>query len=165
MFKPTAETAIAHVNRSDTVFGPAIAFAVWSGAKAAVEATDITNGTVAVALFSNGKVGNRPAAQGHDKAELSVSANTTSQNSQNVPDLAMILCHSGVVFACKYDTAQAPAVQDRVCLSSTTDHFGEVRIAPKVDSVQIYSEGEAVRRNNFVLELDTVNTEVLILLL
>ena len=169
-FKPTSETAVGNINRSRIIYSlEAVPFKSSSDADSAITRDDLTGGTVAVALFTDGKVTNLPTAQDCTRQEILgfvewVSSDVTDANSQDVPDVVGIVCHSSV-FACKYDTAQAPAIGDRVVLTTTSGHYGEVRIAPAVTSDTDFAEGVPAFRQNIVIDIDTDNLEVLVLLL
>jgi len=152
--------------------GPFVPLPVSSLASKAVEAADLTAGNHACTLGSEGKVANLGIA-GHLEVlgkVSSISSSTASGNSQDVPSYAMVeFATPGKVFEFVYNSSEAPAMGDRVTLSTDASMAGTVMKAAKVASFDtVYSADTYMFKNviaNYVMDIDTVNTKVKVLFL
>jgi hypothetical protein len=157
---------------NDITRGPSVPFPVSSLASKAVEQTDLTAGNDACTMGSEGKISNLGIAGFLEVLGkvTTVSSNTTSGNSQDVPDYGLVqLAKSGEVLRFLYDTGNAPARGEGVILSTSASRAGYVRkgVAKRtLDTVQSLSTfGQALSNNNYVIDLDTANTRCDVLFL
>lgn len=164
------ETPVNGIYRSKSPQGPGVWMASTSVTEEVVTKTLVDAGAVGVALVSEGKVGVYGGTTAYSQQLFglvnTISGPFTDVGAEDQPAIVEVMIHAGYVGWCKYDTAQAPAVGSRVVLTSTSGHYGEVRISPvTVSTAEDTVEGAQLTRKNVVLELDTVNFLALICLM